>query len=75
MTYMYTEVHVAEVLFMSEKSVYRYLPRFHATECVEPKEPSGDQTKGLSECESFTVLQSIHHNPTVYLEEVQQDLL
>ena len=50
----YTEV--AEVLFMCEKSVYRYLSQFHATGSVEPKEPSGDQTKGLSEFESFTVL-------------------
>ena len=69
---MYTEV--AEVLYMSEKSVYRYLSQFHATGSVEPKEPSGDQNKGLTEFESFTVLQSILHKPTAYLEEVQQDL-
>ena len=68
----YTEI--AEVLFMSEKSVYRYLSQFHATGSVEPKDPSGDQNKGLTESESFTVLQSILHKPTAYLEEVQQDL-
>ena len=68
----YTEI--AEVLFMSEKSVYRYLSQFHATGSVEPKDPSGDQNKGLTEFESFTVLQSILHKPTAYLEEVQQDL-
>ena len=42
----YTEV--AEVLFMSEKSVYRYLSQFHATGSVEPKDASGDRNKGLS---------------------------
>ena len=68
----YTEV--AEVLFMSEKSVYRYLSQFYATGSVEPKEPSGDRNKGLTEFESFTVLQSILHKPTAYLEKVQQDL-
>ena len=37
-----TYKEIAEVLFMCEKSVYRYLSQFHATESVEPKEPSGD---------------------------------
>ena len=64
----YTEI--AEVLFMSEKFVYRYLSQFHATGSVEPKDPSGDQNKGSTEFESFTVLQSILHKPTAYLEEV-----
>ena len=36
----YTEI--ADMLFMSEKSVYRYLSQFHATGSVEPKEPTGD---------------------------------
>lgn len=65
---------IAEVLFMCEKSVYRYLSQFHATGSVEPKEPSGDRNKGLTEFESFTVLQSILHKPTAYLEEIQQNL-
>ena len=68
----YTEV--AEVLFMSEKSVCRYLSQFHASGSVEPKDASGDRNKGLTEFECFTVLQSILHNTTAYLEEVQQDL-
>ena len=46
----------------------------HATGSVEPMDASGDTNKGLTEFESFTVLQSILHNPTAYLEEVQQDL-
>ena len=40
--------------------MYRYLSLFHATGSVEPKEPSGDQSKGLTEFESFTILQSIY---------------
>ena len=65
---------IATTLFMSEKTVYRYLSLFHATGSIEPKEPSGDQSKGLTEFESFTILQSILHKPTAYLEEVQQEL-
>ena len=42
----YTEV--AEVLFMSEMSVYRYLSQFHASGSVEPKDASGDRNKGLT---------------------------
>ena len=61
----YTEV--TEVLFISEKSVYRYLSHFHATGSVEPKEPSGDWNKGLPEFESFTMLQSILHKSTEYM--------
>ena len=70
-----TYKEITEVLFMCEKSVYRYLSQFHATGSVEPKEPSGDRNKGLTEFESFTVLQSILHKPTAYLQEIQQDLL
>ena len=65
---------IATTLFMSEKSVYRYLSLFHATGSFQPREPSGDQSKGLTEFESFTILQSILHKPTAYLEEVQQEL-
>ena len=36
----YTEI--ATVLFMSGKSVFRYLSQFYATGSVEPKEPTGD---------------------------------
>ena len=49
---------IATVLFMSEKSVYRYISLFHATGTVEPKQPTGDCSKGLTDFESFTVLQS-----------------
>ena len=69
MTYIYSDI--ATVLFMSEKSVYKYLSQFHATGSVEPKEPSGDHSKALTEFESFTVLQSILHKPTAYLDEVR----
>ena len=62
---------IATVLFMSEKSVYKYLSQFHATGSVEPKEPSGDRSKALTKFESFTVFQSILHKPTAYLDEVR----
>ena len=49
-------------------------PLFHATGTVEPMQPTGDCSKGLTDFESFTVLQSILHKPKAYLDEVRQEL-
>ena len=51
------------------RSLCTGVSQFHATGSVEPKGPSGDHSKGLTEFESFTVLQSILHKPTAYLDE------
>lgn len=53
------------------KSLSTSISLFHVTGSIEPKELSG---KGLTEFESFAVLQTILHKPTAYFKEVQQEL-
>ena len=65
---------IAKVLFMSEKSVYRYLSSFHSTGSVEPKDHTGGPGKCLSDVEQLTILQCLVHKPTIFLDEVQEQL-
>ena len=59
---------------MSEKSVYRYLSSFHSTGSVEPKDHTGGPGKCLSDVEQLTILQCLVHKPTLFLDEVQEQL-
>ena len=68
----YTEI--ANVLFMSEKSVQRYLQLFHATGSITPAHQSRGPAKILCEFEVFTILQTLIQKPTLYLHEVQERL-
>ena len=65
---------IADVLFMAERSVYRYLALFHATGSVEPKEHNSGPDKVLNDLELFTIMQSLIHKPTLYLSGVQEKL-
>ena len=65
---------VANMLFMCEKSVHRYLTLFHATGCVAPKEHSSGPEWMLGDFEQVTVLQTLVCKPTSYLHEVQREL-
>ncbi len=65
---------IGHVLCMCEASVHRYLTLFYLTGAVAPKEHSSGPDKMLSEFEQFTVLQTLIHQPTSYLSEVQHDL-
>jgi len=65
---------IANVLFMAERSVYRYLVLFHATGSVEPKEHNSGPDKVLNDLEQFTIMQSLIHKPTLYLSDVQEKL-
>ena len=62
---------IATTLFMCEKSV---LALFHGTGSVTPQPPTGGPGKVLNELEEFTVMQSIIHKPTLFLQEVQEHL-
>ena len=65
---------IAQVLFMSERSVQRYLSLFHSTGSVTPKQSSGGPGKILSELEQLSVLQFFLHTPSAYLHEIQSQL-
>ena len=65
---------IADLLFMSERSVQRYLSLFHATGSVAPKDSTGGPGKVLTEAEQFLVLQSLIHYPSLFLHEIQSQL-
>ena len=50
----YTWYDVAQVLFMCEKSVQRYLALFYATGSVAPRDQKRGPDKNLTEFELFT---------------------
>ena len=66
---------LAEVLFMAERSVYRYLALFNLTGCVDSKEHSSGPEEVISDLEQFIILQSLIHKSTLQLSEVQGKLL
>ena len=61
-----------DIATMCEKSVQRYLTLFHGTGSVTPQPHTGGPSRVLNELEEFTVMQSIIHKPTLYLQEVQE---
>ena len=65
---------ISMLLYMSERSVQRYMERFHATRTVAPTIQKRGPDKILSDFEQFTILQTLIHKPTSYLHEVQDQL-
>lgn len=65
---------IADLLFMSERSVQRYLSLFHSTGSVAPKDSTGGPGKLLTETEQFSILQSLIYNPSAFLHEIQTQL-
>ena len=65
---------IADLLFMSERSVRRYVDLYMSTGGVEASEYRHGPQQLLSDFEQLTVLQSLVNKPTIYLEELQKDL-
>ena len=70
---------ISAVLYMSERSVQRYMELFHATGHVSATSQKRGPSKCLTEFEQFIVLQVLIlqvliHQPTSYLHEVQDQL-
>lgn len=69
-----TRHEVADVLFMSKRSVDRYISLYQRTGSVQPtKQQHGPQCL-LTEFEQVSILQSLANRPTMYLEELQSEL-
>ena len=69
-----TTSQIGDVLFMSERSVQRYLAIFHSTGSVDPKKPKTGPAELLTELEQFSILRYLIHSPTLHLREVQEKL-
>ena len=63
---------IADVLFMAERSVYRYIELFNSTGDVAPELYKRGPKKTLSDFEQFCILQALIHHPKLYLSELQQ---
>ncbi len=63
---------IADILFMSQRSVQRYVDLYQSTGVVEPKKQRHGPEQVLSEFEQITVLQSMVDRPGIYLSELQQ---
>ena len=69
-----TAKEVADLLCISESSVWRYTKLFHTTGSVSPTDYHHGPQKLLSEFEQLTVVQSLLNKPKMYLSEVCDDL-
>ena len=65
---------IADLLFMSERSVRRYVDLYMSTGGVEASGYRHGPQQLLSDFKQITVLQSLVNKPTIYLEELQKDL-
>ena len=65
---------IADLLFMSERSVQRYLSLFHSTGSMAPKDSTSGPGKILTEVEQFSILQLLIYNPSAFLHEIQAQL-
>ena len=65
---------IADVLYMSERSVRRYIEEYMTTGGVEAAEQRHGPTVLLNNFQQLTVLQSLVNKPTIYLDELQKEL-
>ena len=59
---------------MCKKSVQRYIDLFNSTGSVAPAKHTNGPQRLLTEFEQLTVVQSVLHQPGIYLHEVQSQL-
>ena len=62
---------ISRLLYVSERSIQRYMEQFYATGTVAQKRR---QDKFLSDFEQLTILQTLIHKPTSYLHEVHDKI-
>ena len=63
--------YISSLLSLSERTVYRYLSRFHQTGDVKPTPHKNGPDRLLSDYEQLIVLKSIIGDPGIYLHELQ----
>ena len=68
----YTEI--ADVLYISQRSVSRYIELYQSTGDVQPTVQRHGPERVLSELEQITVIQSLIAKPGMFLTELQQRL-
>ena len=62
---------VSDTLFMSERSVRRYVELYQCTGDVEPSKHKHGPDKVLNEVEMLIVIELLSNQPSIYLDEIQ----
>ena len=65
---------MSDILFMSERSVRRYVELYQHTGDVEPSKQKHGPDKVLNEIEMLIVIELLSNQPSIYLDEVQEEL-
>ena len=65
---------VGDLLFMSSRSVRRYVNAFYTSGNVDPAQHRHGPLPILNQFEQLTVLQSLLDDPSMFLDELQQEL-
>ena len=65
---------VGDLLYMSARSVRRYVEKFYRFGAVDPASHRHGPEPSLTDFEQLTVLQSLLDNPSMYLDEIQLQL-
>ena len=68
-----TYEEVSDILFMSERSVRRYVDQFQSTD-VEPTKHKHGPARMLNEMEMIIVIELLAARPSMYLDEIQEEL-
>ena len=63
---------VGDLLFMSSRSVRRYVNAFYTSGNVDPAQHRHGPLPILNQFEQLTVLQSLLDDPSMFLDELQQ---
>ena len=69
-----TYEEVGDILFMSERSVRRYVDQYQSTGDVEPTKHKHGPAKMLNEVEMIIVIELLSARPSIYLDELQEEL-
>lgn len=66
---------ISRELYLSERTIERYILRFRATGDIIPCKQRHGPLPAMNEFEELTVLELLLNNPSMYLQEVQEELL
>lgn len=76
--YLYLEIEaedIAKLLYMSERSVYRYVRKFSSTGTVRKEFHTNGPSRILSEQHEMIVVDLVLASPGIFLKEIQHQLL
>jgi len=71
----YAPAKIAQIMSVSERTVWRYISLFRRTGDVQPRKRKNGPSMLMEDLEQITLLRLILENPGIYLQELQDHLL